>query len=251
MSPLRACHFHRPVLVAAAWVALALPAPAGDEPEPARPTSRTVRRLEGWAVRVDDRLLRPPDDALGARALRFLGNKLADIRAVVPGDRLRKLQAVPIVLDLTHGRLGAMPYHLDAGWLRAHGYAPELAKCVHIPRAAELPTRRNISEQPWAVLHDLAHAYHDQVLGFDEPRIRQAFAAYQKSGHGEKVLRYDGRRVRHYALTDPKEFFAEMTEAYFGANDFFPFNRAELQEAEPALHALLRDLWEAPPQGKP
>jgi hypothetical protein len=251
MRSLWTAPFCRLLLVAAAWVALALPAPAGDEPEPAKPPSHTVRHLKGWTVRVDDRLLRPPDDALGRRALRFLENKLADIKVIVPEDRLQKLQAVPIVLDLTHGKLGGMQYHPDAGWLRAHGYAPELAKCVHIPRAAELPARRNVREQPWVVLHELAHAYHDQVLGFDEPRIRQAYAAYKESGHGEKTLRYDGRRVRHYALTDHKEFFAEMTEAYFGANDFFPFNRAELLEAEPALHALLRDVWEAPPQGKP
>ncbi|MGO9112581.1 MAG: hypothetical protein ACLP9L_25400 [Thermoguttaceae bacterium] len=32
-----------------------------------------------------------------------------------------------------------------------------------------------------------------------------------------------GQHVRHYALTDHKEFFAEMSEAYFGMNDFFPF----------------------------
>ena len=34
-----------------------------------------------------------------------------------------------------------------------------------------------------------------------------------------------------------------MTEAFFGANDFFPFNRAELQHEEPALFALLTKIW--------
>jgi hypothetical protein len=226
-------------------------APAKKESELARPTSHSVRQLEGWTVRVDDRLLQPPNDVLGRRALRFLENKLADIKAVVPEDRLKKLQAVTIVLDLTHGKLGAMQYHPSAGWLKANGYPADLEKCVHIPRAADLPTRRSINEQPWVILHELAHAYHDQVLGFDEPRIKEAYAAYKKSGHGEKTLLYDGRRVRHYALTDHKEFFAEMTEAYFGVNDFFPFNRAELKEAEPEIYALLRDIWEAPPRGKP
>jgi hypothetical protein len=228
------------------------PAASGAAAEvPSKPTAHTVRKLEGWTIRVDDRLLRPPHTQLGKRALRFLENKLADIKAVVPEDRLKKLQAVIIVLDLTHGQLGPMQYHPSAGWLRAHGYAAKLAKCVHIPRAADLPTQRNIREQPWVILHELAHAYHDQVLGFEEPRIKAAYAAYRKSGHGEKALRHDGQRVRHYALTNQMEFFAEMTEAYFGVNDFFPFNRAELKEAEPAIHALLRDIWEAPPKRKP
>ena len=128
-----------------------------------------MRTIEGWTVRIDDRLLHAPNDGIGKRALRFLECKLSDIKVVVPRDRLKKLQSVTIVLDLTHGKLRAMQYHPSAGWLKANGYSTELAKCVHLPRAADLATRRNIVEQPWVILHELAHAYHDQVLGFDEP----------------------------------------------------------------------------------
>ena len=84
------------------------------------------------------------------------------------------------------------------------------------------------------------------MLGFDEPRIKEAYAKYKKSGRGEMVLHHDGTRAKHYALTDPMEFFAEMTEAYFGLNDFFPFNRAELKEHEPAIHELMTHVWESP-----
>src|SRR5262249_44609628 len=88
-------------------------APARETSEPAKPTAHTVRKLEGWTVRVDDRLLQPPNDELGRRVLRFLECKLADIKAVVPEDRLKKLQAVTIVLDLTHGQLRPIQYHPD------------------------------------------------------------------------------------------------------------------------------------------
>jgi len=223
---------------------------AGRRPEPPKPTSRTTRHIEGWTVRVDDRLLAPPHDALGTRALRLLEAKLTDITYVVAKEPLAKLQAVPIVLDLTHGKLRVMQYHPSAGWLEGHGYARDLAKCVHIPEAADLVTRRNINEQPWVVLHELAHGYHDQVLGFDEPRIREAYERFKKSGRGDAALLYDGKRVRHYGLTDPKEFFAEMCEAYFGMDDFFPFNRAELMTAEPEIHELLRTLWEPVPPAR-
>src|SRR4051794_26934616 len=176
--------------------------------EPDTPASRTDKTVEGWTVRVDDRLLKAPDDELGTRTLRFLECKLADIKIVVPADKVKKLQAVPIVLDLTHGGLGPMQYHPSADWLKGHGYSADLAKCVHLPRAADVVTKRNVREQPWVILHELAHAYHDQVLGFDDPRIREAYQAYKKSGRGEKVLLHNGTRVRHYALTDHKEFFA-------------------------------------------
>lgn len=217
-----------------------------EPPEPAKPTSHTDRKIEGWTVRIDDRLLQAPDDAVGIRALRFLENKLSDIKVVVPEDKLKKLQSVTIVLDLTHGKLGPMQYHPSAGWLKANGYSEDLAKCVHLPRAADLATKRNINEQPWVILHELAHAYHDQVLGFDEPRIMEAYEKYKKSGRGDKSLLYNGKRVKHYALTNQKEFFAEMTETYFGVNDFFPFNRAELKESEPEIFELLTHVWEPP-----
>jgi hypothetical protein len=180
---------------------------------------------------------------VGAKALRFVEAKLVEIKLVVPPAPLAELQKVTIVLDLSCGRLGAMQYHPSAGWLKANGYPAELARCVHLPRAADVVTRRNVREQPWVILHELAHAYHDQVLGFEEPRIVEAYKRFKESGRGEAVLLHDGRRVRHYALTDAKEFFAEMSESYFGANDFYPFNRAELKEAEPELHELLANVW--------
>lgn len=214
-----------------------------------QPTSRSVRQIEGWEVRVDDRLLGDsPNAATGLRALRFLEAKLGEIRAVVPAARLADLQEVTIVMDLNCGDLGAMQYHPDAGWLEGHGFPPELAKCVHIPKAAELPTRRNINEQPWVVLHELAHAFHDQKLGFDELSIKAAYERFKASGHGDAALLYDGQRGKHYGLTNQMEFFAEMTEAFFGVNDFFPFNRAELQEAEPELFQLLSDVWNSQAQ---
>lgn len=221
----------------------------GESPEPPKPATRSVRTLEGWTVRVDDRLLEPPNEAIGKRSLQLLEAKLADIKSVVAADRLARLQAVTIVLDLTHGKLRAMQYHPSAAWLEEHGYARDLAKCVHIPAVAGFISARSSNEQPWVVLHELAHAYHDQVLGFDEPRICKAYERFKESGHGDSVLRPGGRRTKHYALTDQKEFFAEMSEAYFGTNDFFPFNRAELKTAEPEIYALLERIWGPPLKG--
>jgi len=39
------------------------------------------------------------------------------------------------------------------------------------------------------------------------------------------------------------EYFAESTEAFFGANDFYPFVRAELQRHDPAMDRLLLRFW--------
>jgi Mlc titration factor MtfA (ptsG expression regulator) len=50
-----------------------------------------------------------------------------------------------------------------------------------------------------------------------------------------------------YAMTNPQEYFAENTEAFFGKNDFEPFDRAELKRTDPEMHALLAKLWGANP----
>lgn len=211
--------------------------------EPAKPTTHTLQGIEGWKVRIDDRLLQPPNTELGSRAIKALTAKLSDINLVVSPDKLEKLHAVTIQLDLSHTGLKTMQYHPDVGWLEENGYDRKLVHCVHIPVAAELIEPDIVNVQPWCVLHELAHAYHDQILGFDEPRIREAYEKYKKSGHGDSVLFIAGGQVRHYALTDHKEFFAEMSESYFGSNDFFPFNRAELMTAEPDIYHLLLDIW--------
>jgi hypothetical protein len=58
------------------------------------------------------------------------------------------------------------------------------------------------------------------------------------------VLHIDGREQQAYALTNPMEYFAECTEAYFGTNDFFPFVRAELKKHDPAGYELMEKSWD-------
>ncbi|MFZ4763897.1 MAG: anhydro-N-acetylmuramic acid kinase, partial [Roseimicrobium sp.] len=144
-----------------------LSALAQDRPKPEKPTGHAPRAIEGWSVRVDERLLAPAHEELGRRAIALLTAKLADIRLLMAHDRVAALQRVAIVLDLTHGSLTSMQYHPSADWLVAHGYARELEKCVHIPVAETFASAQHNHVQPWCVLHELAHAYHDQVLGFD------------------------------------------------------------------------------------
>lgn len=233
----------RLIIPVAMLLALRMTLSADESP---KPTSRTARVIEGWTVRIDDRLLQPPTDTWRIQVLKSLENRLSDIKAVVPADRVAKLQAFQIILDLSHGKLESMQYHPGSAWLEKNGYAADLLHCVHIPIAADLLAPRQINVQPWVILHELAHAYHDQVLGFDDPRILKAYAHYKESGHGDSTLLITGERVRHYGLTDHKEFFAEMTEAYFGSNDFFPFNRGELKSAEPEIYQMMGEIWDTP-----
>ena len=99
------------------------------------------------------------------------------------------------------------------------------------------------AKHPYVVLHELAHSFHDQVLGFDQPAIIAAYNDVKEKGIYEKVLLYTGATVRHYGLSNHKEYFAEATEAYFGVNDFYPFVRAELKQHDPGMFSLMEKFW--------
>jgi hypothetical protein len=124
---------------------------------------------------------------------------------------------------------------------------------VHIPVADHLMSTYDNHRMPLVILHELAHAYHDQVLGFDEPRIKAAWKKFCDSGKYQSVLTSPGHMHEHYGLTNQMEFFAEMTESYFGSNDFYPFVAGELKRDEPEIYALMSEIWGplAPREAKP
>lgn len=220
---------------------------ADEAKKPERDTppviERTTRDLEGWQVRIDRRLLDGEHKPLGDRAERLLGDKLYEIAQFLPADRLEKLRKVAIVVDLDHGKLTSMQYHPGAEWLRDHGYDAKLVKAVHIPSVQRFLDPRHQRIQPWCVMHELAHAYHDQVYGFDDAEIRLVYEAAKESGSYEDVTFVEGKTRRHYALTNQMEYFAELSEAFIGTNDFYPFVRGELKEHDPRAYELLEKIW--------
>ncbi|QDT30642.1 hypothetical protein Enr10x_60100 [Gimesia panareensis] len=201
------------------------------------------REIEGWKVDVDPALLSDPHAELGRKALAALGNHLQRVKFIVPAERVAQLQQVRIWLEVKHPKLDRMQYHPNRAWLVANGHDPRLAKHVHIPVAAQLFARNMWAQHPYVVLHELAHAYHDQVLSFDQPKVIEVYTAAKERGLYEKVLSHTGQTVRHYGMNDHKEYFAESTEAYFGVNDFYPFVRAELKTHDPRMYALLEKIW--------
>ncbi len=236
----------RIILMCAAAIAMTVAAQAKDEAAPAKKIGWIVpveQKIEGWNVQVDPALLSGEHQEVGARALKMLANHLQRIAILVPEKPLREMQKLGIRIERDHPELKNMQYHPDADWLVEHGYDPQLVKKVHIPVAAELLSREQMLKHPAVILHELAHAYHDQVLGFDDPGILKAYNEAMKKGLYDKALLYTGEHVKHYATTDHKEYFAETTEAYFYKNDFYPFVRAELAIHDPLGYAEVKRVW--------
>ncbi len=200
------------------------------------------RRVEGWKLLINKRFLADEQRELRVKTLRVLGEQLFQISRVVPAAALAKLRTISIWVELKEPHHPCMCYHPDAKWLREHDMNPDKARGVEVANA------RNFNnwtlQQPWMVLHELAHGYHHQVLDFDNAEIQACYDAAVHDKLYDSVLNVRGGKSRHYALNNAKEYFAEMTEAYFGTNDFYPFVRAELQHVDPRMYALLEKVWE-------
>ena len=198
--------------------------------------------LEGWEIEWDPQIAESHDATFYREIRKALSNHFQRIKFLLPKEKVKELQTLIIRVDKNHP-LTNMQYHPSKGWLVSNGYDPTLEKRVHIPRAENLLKRSTWQKHPYVILHELAHSYHDQILSFENKEIIEAYQRAEKAGLYEKVLLFRGGKTRHYARTNHKEFFAEMTESYVGVNDFYPFVRAELQEHDPKTYALMEKIW--------
>ena len=214
---------------------------------------RETRQISGWTVHVRrDLIASSPREV--ERAMELLKAMLDAIVLVVPKPAVVELQKVPLWFSSEYPATPPRAeYHPGADWLRNHQRDPVMVQGVEFTntRIFEAEVRR----MPNFALHELAHAFHHRVLvnGYDNADIKAAFELAKSSGKYERVERRDseGRRriAKAYAITNPQEYFAECTEAFFGKNDFFPFTHEELKKNDPAMCELLGRLWGAP--GKP
>jgi hypothetical protein len=235
-------------LVAATFAALCAAAVFAGPKQPPKapvvdPYEPVVRQIEGWTVNVEPSLVDGEHAEEGKLALKMLGNHLQRISILVPEKQLAELKKVEFWIEHAHPELTGKQYHPGKKWLVDRGYDSRLTNKVHITHAEELFSREQLLKHPAVILHELAHAYHDLVLDFDDAEIVGAYDKAMAKGLYDKVMLYDGRLVKAYAATNHKEYFAEATEAYLYRNDFYPFVNGELKKHDPRMFAQMERVW--------
>jgi hypothetical protein len=214
--------------------------------------SHETRDLLGWTLHINKQLL-ATDAAATETAVSLLKRQLAEVVRVVPPVAVAELKKTPLWFSPEYpGVSPKAEFHPDPGWLRANGRDPALARAIEFTNIRIFP--QECERMPALALHELAHAYHFNVLGFDDPAIKEAYERAQAAGLYDRVeQRHGGGRpatvVRAYAMSSPMEYFAETSEAYFLQNDFFPFVRKELDAHDPRMASVLEVAWAvAPPK---
>ena len=206
------------------------------------PTDRYERcQVEGFSVLVNPRMHEHPSE--GARAMDELNRQLRNVVRVVPPGILERFRRVPIWVEWQETP-GLGEFHPDGTELTRE--RRNLAKVG----AVEIVNARHLVEwahaQPWAVLHELAHAYHFLVLGKDDPAVTQAYEAAMASRRYDRVAYILGGQKEAFARKNRYEYFAELSEAYFGKNDFEPADRRALARFDPGGYQLMARVWGEP-----
>jgi hypothetical protein len=227
-----------------------------------KPTSDYKRRtVEGFDVFIDASTL---DNAQKFSFDHRLNSLLRKISTIVEPEQLAKLrkvkiwfsseQLVSIRTDVSSNNFNqpqSPEAHTAAGWyivtsaqsLQRNGGNPDKAKSVEVGSLKDF-VEYDMTTQLAIVLHELAHAYHDRVLKYNNPKVQ---ATYDKAMTESKIYRKTnldaaGNRVI-YATTNSKEYFAELTVAYLANNIKFPHLCYEIARTDRAGYQLMQEVW--------
>lgn len=202
--------------------------------------------VEGWTLKIDKRLQKDSPKET-AKAIELLKQQLQEIVRVVPAPAVVQLREVPLWFSPEYPGIGPRAeYHPGKGWLVDNKRNPEMVKGVEFTNIRIF--EQELKRMPNFALHELAHAYHDRVLGFENPEIEAVYKRAKDAGIYDKVERSsgDGRPNvldKAYAMANAKEYFAETSESFFSRNDFYPFTRDQLEKHDPDMAKLLRRVW--------
>ncbi|MDY3556953.1 hypothetical protein R5W24_006132 [Gemmata sp. JC717] len=215
-----------------------------DKNEPV--SGRKTKKIEGFTFLVSDEALaadaskyeRPPLEVLEHECKHL--TKMLSPKAV---DLLRRLTVFvnwDERVSLSNGRQGAAlaTYYGGGPQLQVkEGRHPLQAKTVTIHSLKSLTEQRQPKDDGRAkslLLHEFAHAVHDQLFGFDHAGIRAAYEQAMERRLYEKDF---------YAATNRMEFFAELSCAYLDQLHHYPHNRTELKKHDPVTFKTLESLW--------
>lgn len=221
----------------------------GEEPEPIEDYNKHI--IHGFTVYLSSRSMDENPEQTES-ALWLIRSQIAHFNNIVPLSARDELRSVRFILN-------------DEGTDLPEGAVCPFA-CYHSTNEgmyAKSISIRNLKMyvgsawgQPGLLIHELAHAYHDQCLpgGFNNGDIHEAYDKAKDSGDYDSVAHIwgdwiigRGENPRHntkaYAMTNDREFFAELSEAIWSRNDYWPFVYYDLFTEDRASFDVVYDQW--------
>jgi len=204
-----------------------------------------VKLVEGFALVLHPETLKhenefkiPPSEVLKLE-LRMLG-KILNPKALAAVKRMPIWvewdEATPLKSLAKGKRFTAYYNSSNQATSKLIGMHPLQARTITICSLRSLTTihQPGAPREQCVLLHEVAHAVHDQLIGQNNQEI---VAAYKQA---------ISRRLcdpKSPAGADFSEFFAEMTCAYLDRLDYLPHNRSELKSLDPETFRVVEKFW--------
>jgi hypothetical protein len=206
----------------------------------------TVRTVQGFQLIINNKVLQENDKSeLERKPLEVLELELKTLAGIMPRAALNTLRNVLIWVEwdekqeMANGRAGlptAIYYGGHQLQLLQEGKHPLKAKNVTILRMKSLAEEHQPKRDSGrcVILHEVAHAVHDQLIGFANQDIKDAYSQAMQRKLYDPTM---------YCSTNEREFFAELTCAYFDQLQHFPNKRADLKKHDPVTYKLMEQVW--------
>ena len=179
-------------------------------------------------------------------AIQLLTHDLIELKHLVSPTHFTFFQKVNIWVEWNSNSPKAVHYIPSSlAWIKRNNYLPEKQQGIEILNIKNYIQFSCL--QPYMLLHEFAHAYHHQVIGYENCLILDTYwnviekKLYDSVAYIKPFKKW--KKTRAYAAHDAKEYFAELTESYFGLNDYFPFNKTDLQTFDPQGFQMMEKFW--------
>ncbi len=176
-----------------------------------------------------------------ARQVAVVKQRLAETARLL-GRQFKLVASVPLWLEPTYPHKGGdARYHPRAVKPTREPTSPktDAVEVVNVQRFL----RDSGGGMPLGITHEYVHAVHYHSPTTLRAEIHRLYQAAVKGGRYNSVRHGSRGGLKAYALSTEFEYFAEISEAYLGTNDWFPFWREQLAKHDPAGFALAERVW--------
>jgi hypothetical protein len=179
------------------------------------------------------------------QAIQLLTHDLIVLKHLVSPKHFAFFQKVKIWIEWNSNTSKAIHYINSLSWIKRNNYPRKKLKSIEILSIKNYLTFSCL--QPYMLLHEFAHAYHHQVIGYEDNEITENYCIAMEKKLYDSVAYIQPmkkkKKVRAYAAQDVKEYFAELTESFLGLNDYFPFDKNDLQKYDTIGFRLVKKHW--------
>jgi hypothetical protein len=200
------------------------------------------REIDGFRLLVNNTVLEQNEKSTQRRKpMDTLELELAMIARDLPPKAVTVLRLIPTWVEW-HASDGNVVAQYRSGNKPNKRYRYESlehavkSNCVEIVRMDSLTAEHQGDQHRCVLLHEFTHAVHHHLFDYDNPTIKAAYA------HAKSQGLYAGQ----YAATNEREYFAEISCAYFGHLHYRPKTREELQTYDPTGYRMMELTWGTP-----